>query len=66
MKTPDLKPCPKCGKNKRIVMTRCLAFWGRYAVGCDHCGYFGRPSTIKWLAALKWNLANRMSTNENA
>lgn len=55
----SLKPCPSCGKNKRIVMTRCLAFWGRYAVGCDCCGYIGKPSTIKCLAVWKWNRQKR-------
>lgn len=59
----SLKSCPKCGKSERIVMTRCLTFWRRYAVGCDHCGYFGKPSTIRALAVLKWNLLNRSVTD---
>ena len=54
-----VKPCPRCGKIQRIVMRRCLAFWGRYAIGCDHCGYFGKPSTFKRLAIWKWNCEKR-------
>lgn len=61
-----VKPCPRCGKIKRIFMTRCLKFWGRYAIGCDHCGHIGKPSTFKRLALWKWNREKRSGTDENA
>jgi len=63
----DLKSCHVCGKKDRLCIGRSLfSFWGKYAVCCDRCSYFGPSAFCKLFALLRWNWANRRVTNENA